>query len=112
MAVTQITFGPVTAQTNQGTGIPLMTGAGLVSQRLTPTAASQMTSISSPTPGNSLARVATDTAIWVKFDVASRNPLANLDHGDNQNGRVMVPANETAMFLVAPGVVAAIMTAS
>jgi hypothetical protein len=112
MAVTHITFGPVTAQTNQGTGIPLMTGAGLVSQRITPTSSSQMTSISSPTPGNSLAYVATDTAIWVKFDVAARNPLANLDNGDTQNGRVMVPANTSAIFLVAPGVVAAIMTAA
>jgi hypothetical protein len=97
---------------NQGESLPIMTGGALTSQRLLPSSIPVRTSISAPANGPCLARVATDTAIFVKFGLPGEAPVASNDHSGTEDGRLMLMANSSEIFLVRPGAVAAIVAAA
>jgi hypothetical protein len=103
MASTQIAFGRL-ADRNGGVAGMLIANT-VESETIAPTSSNAVTTLTAPGVGESpIARVATDTLVYVSFGTA---PDATSD-----DGRVLLPANTVAFFVVNKDDKAAVATPS
>ena len=103
MATTTITFGSLMTVVN-GIQNPLMDASTFVSETITPSASNQQTTQVAPAANVCIARVATDSAIYVNFGT---NPNALTSTA----ARAMVPAGGVDYFFVSAGQKAAVVNA-
>ena len=103
MATTVITFGSMITVIN-GNQAPLMDASTFVSETITPTSSNQQTTQVAPSANIAIARVATDTAVYVAFGT-SPNALTSTA------ARAMIPAGGVDYFFVVAGQKAAVVNA-